>query len=85
MIELPIWVIMVEFVYSLKTRRRLQNVRFEFRQDLRHYCFPQEHLRLVNFIDWRGSKSEIYFEDFETSRTFFYFCILHFLYVRRMW
>ena len=76
---------MVEFVYSLKTRRRLQNVRFEFRQDLRHYCFPQEHLRLVNFIDWRGSKSEMYFEDFETSRTFFYFRILHFLYVRRMW
>ena len=28
-----------------------------------------------NFIDWRGSKSEIYFEDFKTSRTFLF---LHF-------
>ena len=27
----------------------------------------------------------MYFEDFKTSRTFYYFCILHFLYVRGMW
>ena len=35
-------------------------------------------------VDWRGSKSEIYFEDFKLLEHF-YFYILHFLYVRRMW
>ena len=35
---LPIRVIPVEFVYSIKTRR--QNVHIEFWQDLRHYCLP---------------------------------------------
>ena len=35
-------------------------------------------------VDWRGSKSEIYFEDFKLLEHF-YFYILYFLYVRRMW
>ena len=35
---------------------------------------------MKNFIDWRGSKNEIYFEDFKTSRTFLF---LHFTFLIR--
>ena len=53
---------------------------YDWRGDFSDYRLP------IFFweVDWRGSKSEIYFEDFKLLEHF-YFYILHFLYVRRMW